>query len=146
MKKIGMASDHAGYNLKTSLAKTLQAQGYEIVDFGAFSTESVDYPDFGHKLGDAVDNGTVEKGIAICFSGNGISMCLNRHRKVRAAICWNTETAALARQHNDANVCSLPAHFISDEQAREIVSTFLSTDFDGGRHTRRISKINQIQS
>jgi ribose 5-phosphate isomerase B len=138
----GVASDHAGYDLKTRIITKLQECGYEIVDYGANSENSVDYPDFGHPLGRAIDSGKCDRGIAICYSGNGISMVLNRHRGVRAALCWNTEVAALARRHNNANVCVLPRHFVSEKEAENIVDLFLSTTFDGGRHTRRIEKIN----
>jgi ribose 5-phosphate isomerase B len=140
--KLGMASDHAGYGLKTYIIAKLKEWGYEITDYGANSDRSVDYPDFGHPLGKAVDTGECERGIAICYSGNGIGMVLNRHRGVRAALCWNSEVAMLARQHNNANVCVLPGHFISEKEAEDIVSVFLSTSFDGGRHIRRIEKIN----
>jgi len=140
--KIGIASDHAGYKLKTYLVEKLKDAGYEVVDYGTYSDNSVDYPDFGHPLGRAVDNAEYERGVAICYSGNGIGMVLNRHRNVRAALCWNPDTAELARAHNDANVCVLPAHFITNKEAEEIVSLFLSTSFEGGRHDRRVTKIN----
>jgi ribose 5-phosphate isomerase B len=142
LKKIGIASDHAGYNLKTHLIEKLKEWDYEITDYGTDSDNSVDYPDFGHPLGRAIDMQECERGIAICYSGNGISMVLNRHRGVRAALCWNKDTAALARNHNDANVCVLPKHFITEKEAEEIVTMFLSARFDGGRHLRRIEKIN----
>jgi ribose 5-phosphate isomerase B len=139
--KIGFAADHAGYELKVFLTELLKQKGMEIVDFGTNSTESVDYPDFAHLLANAVENGEVDCGITICGSGNGINMTLNKHQKIRAALCWNEEIAALARKHNNANVCSLPARFISQTEAAEIVVTFLSTDFEGGRHQKRIDKI-----
>ncbi|MDR1886778.1 MAG: RpiB/LacA/LacB family sugar-phosphate isomerase [Prevotellaceae bacterium] len=140
--RAGIASDHAGYGLKTYLAERLRERGYEVTDYGTDSDSSVDYPDFGHPLGKAIDNGEHDCGIAICYSGNGIGMVLNRHRGVRAALCWNKEIAALARKHNNANVCVLPAHFLTNGEAEEIVCTFLSASFDGGRHARRIGKIN----
>ncbi|MDR1895551.1 MAG: RpiB/LacA/LacB family sugar-phosphate isomerase [Prevotellaceae bacterium] len=143
MKTIGIASDHAGYGLKSYLVNKLIEKGYEVKDYGTDSDNSVDYPDFGHPLGQAIDRGEEEWGIAICYSGNGINMVLNRYAGVRAALCWNRETATLARRHNNGNVCSLPAHFVSEEQAEEIVAAFLSTPFEGGRHERRVNKINR---
>lgn len=140
--KIGIACDHAGYEVKVHLLKWLSEQGYEVTDFGTNSTESVDYPDYAHPLGTAMNKGEFEYGISICYSGNGISMTMNRHPYVRAALCWQVEIARLARAHNNANVCSLPGHFVSKEEAVEIVRTFLTTSFDGGRHQRRIDKID----
>jgi ribose 5-phosphate isomerase B len=140
--KIGVASDHAGYSLKTCLVEKLKEWGYEITDYGTGSGSSVDYPDFGHPLGRAVDAEECRRGIAVCYSGNGMGMVLNRHPGVRAALCWNRDTAILARYHNDANVCVLPELFITDKEAEEIVAAFLSAGFDGGRHLRRIEKIN----
>ncbi|MDR0386271.1 MAG: RpiB/LacA/LacB family sugar-phosphate isomerase [Prevotellaceae bacterium] len=140
--KTGIVSDHAGYSLKTYLVKKLKEWNCEIADYGPDSDTSVDYPDFGHRLGLAIDTGECVRGIAICFSGNGIAMVLNRHRNARAALCWNKDTATLARKHNDANVCVLPGHFVTDKEAEEIVALFLSTSFEGGRHERRIKKIN----
>ena len=140
--KIAIASDHAGYVLKTALKDYLHSMNCEVHDFGANSAESVDYPDYAHPLADAVTKGLFDFGITICYSGNGISMVVNRHRGIRAALCWNEETARLARAHNNANVCSLPAHFISEEQAKTIIDVFLSTSFEGGRHQRRIDKID----
>lgn len=141
---IGMACDHAGYQLKEYLKEYLQPKVFQIVDFGTDSKESVDYPDFGHKLGSAVDKGTIDFGIAICGSGNGISMTVNKYRNVRAALCWKDEIALLARQHNDANIISLPARFISEAEAERFIDTFFSTDFEGGRHERRVTKIAQV--
>jgi ribose 5-phosphate isomerase B len=140
--RLGIASDHAGYGLKTYIIMKLKEWGYEIADYGTNSYSSVDYPDFGHPLGKAIDTEECDIGIAICYSGNGIGMVLNRYRGVRAALCWNSEVATLARQHNNANVCVLPGHFISEQEAEDIVSGFLSTSFDGGRHIERIKKIN----
>ncbi|MDO4789993.1 MAG: ribose 5-phosphate isomerase B [Porphyromonas sp.] len=138
---IGMACDHAGYALKEELKKSLEAMGYEVKDYGAYSDESVDYPDFAHALAEEVEKGTLNRGIAICGSGNGISMSANKHPHVRAALCWMPEIAKLAREHNDANILSLPARFIPIEQAKEIMQIFLSTPFEGGRHERRVKKI-----
>jgi ribose 5-phosphate isomerase B len=140
--KIGFASDHAGYQLKTQLIELINSMGFETVDFGTNSTESVDYPDFAHPLAIAVGTGNVNWGIAICGTGNGICMTLNKHQTIRAALCWNVEIAALARKHNNANICSLPARFISTDDAVKIVKTFISTEFEGGRHQQRIDKMS----
>ncbi len=136
-----MASDHAGFELKEFLKPYIKSMRYDIIDFGTHSTDSMDYPDTAHPLAEALERGEVELGIAICGSGNGIAMTLNKHQCVRAALCWNPELGALARQHNDANVLSLPARFISQELALEIVRSFLSAEFEGGRHKRRVNKI-----
>jgi len=139
---IGVASDHAGYELKTKVIKHLESKGCVVHDFGTDSAESVDYPDYAHKLASAVENGSCQFGIAICGSGNGVNMTVNHHRKVRGALCWTPEIAALARQHNDANIISLPARFIEASIALQMVDVFLSTDFEGGRHQRRVEKID----
>jgi len=139
--KIGIASDHAGYEMKEFLIGWLDAMGYDVHDFGCDSPESCDYPDYAHPLGYAIDNGELTRGITLCGSGNGISMAINKHPKVRAALCWNVEIAELARRHNDANVCSLPARFIDNTQAVNILEKFLGTEFEGGRHQKRIDKI-----
>lgn len=142
MKKIaGMAADHAGYTMKEALKSLLEERGYEIKDFGTHSEESMDYPDVAHPLAEAVENGSVDFGVALCGSGNGISITLNKHQGVRAALCWKPELAALAKQHNNANVLSLPARFISLEEAKAIVAAYLDAEFEGGRHQRRIDKI-----
>lgn len=141
MEKIAFASDHAGYELKLKLEKYVESKGYEIEDFGTDSEESCDYPDFAHPAAMAVEDGRCAFGIAMCGSGNGIQMTLNKHQGIRAAICWKEELAALARQHNDANVLVLPARFIDSVDALKIVDTFMSTDFEGGRHIRRVEKI-----
>ena len=139
---IGVASDHAGYELKTKVIKHLESKGCVVHDFGTDSAESVDYPDYAHKLANAVESGSCQFGIAICGSGNGVNMTVNHHRKVRGALCWTPEIAALARQHNDANIISLPARFIEASIALQMVDVFLSTDFEGGRHQRRVEKID----
>lgn len=139
--KVGLASDHAGYEMKQFLIGMLEAMDHEIVDFGTSSTESVDYPDFAHPLANAVAAKNVEVGIAICGTGNGVNMAVNRHKGVRGVLCWSIEVGRLTRQHNDANVCCLPARFISNLEAAAIVETFLSTSFEGGRHQKRIEKI-----
>lgn len=138
---IGIASDHAGYELKEALKPLLKELGYEVKDFGTHSSESMDYPDVAHPLALAVESGEMEKGIAICGSGNGISMTLNKHQGIRAALCWTPELAQLAVQHNNANILSLPARFISEETAKEIVKAYFSAKFEGGRHERRVAKI-----
>ena len=141
MKKIGIASDHAGYEMKEFLVGYLNAMGYEVLDFGAHSPESVDYADFAHPCAEAVESGECYPGIAMCGSGNGIAMTLNKHQGIRAGLCWDPEVASLIRRHNDANVLVLPARFIDPALALQIVDTFLSTGFEGGRHQRRIDKI-----
>ncbi len=139
--KLGICSDHAGFELKALVIKTLSERGIEVKDFGTFSSESCDYPDFAHPCAAALESGEVYPAIGICGSGNGIAMTLNKHQGVRAAICWQPELARLARAHNDANCLVLPARFIPAELALEIVDTFLASDFEGGRHVRRVEKI-----
>lgn len=139
--KIALCSDHAGYELKSIIEGYLQANCIEYNDFGTYSAESCDYPDFAHKAAEAIENGECEMGIAMCGSGNGIAMTLNKHQKIRAALCWENELASLAREHNNANVLVLPARFIEPAKALQLVDTFLSTGFEGGRHQRRIDKI-----
>lgn len=141
IKTIGICSDHAGYELKSIIEGYLESKGLKYKDFGTNSEASCDYPDFAHPCALAVENGECYPGIAMCGSGNGIAMTLNKHQGIRAALCWNTELASLARRHNDANVLVLPARFIAPEVALAIVDTFLTTDFEGGRHQRRIDKI-----
>ena len=139
--KIGLCSDHAGFELKSILEGYLEANNYEFVDFGTDSAQSCDYPDFAHPCAEAVEKGEVNLAIGICGSGNGIAMTLNKHQGIRAAICWTTELARLARQHNDANVLVLPARFISPVEGIDIVEAFLDTAFEGGRHINRVNKI-----
>lgn len=138
---VGMCSDHAGYELKSAVEAHLAELGYEFKDFGTYSTESCDYPDFAHPCAAAVESGECYPAIAMCGTGNGIGMTLNKHQGVRAALCWEPELARLARAHNDANVLVMPARFISTETAMAIVDAFLSTPFDGGRHERRVANI-----
>jgi len=146
MKRIiPIASDHGGFEMKQYLIEKLQEAGYEVKDYGTHSTESVDYPDMIHPLASAIEHGEYPMGIILCGSGNGAQMTANHHHHVRAALCWNVELAELARRHNDANILSLPGRFISNELAWEMVQTFLNTPFDGGRHTRRVEKIEQIE-
>ena len=140
-KKIALASDHAGFELKEYIKKELSKNVYEIVDFGTHSSESTDYADYAHPMALSITNENCDAGIAVCGSGNGINMTVNKHQKIRGALCWSTEIAQLARLHNDANVCCLPARFISKETALEVVKIFLKTHFEGGRHTERVKKI-----
>lgn len=139
--KIAFASDHAAYDLKSVIMPYVEEKGYEIVDFGTYSPESCDYADFAHPAARAVESGECDFGIAMCGSGNGIQMTLNKHQNIRAALCWLPELAALARQHNDANFLVLPARFISVEEAYKIVDAYLVAKFEGGRHAKRIAKI-----
>jgi ribose 5-phosphate isomerase B len=141
LKKVIIASDHAGFRLKEKLVRWLISNRYEVKDLGCFSEDSVDYPDYAHPLALAVEKGDFDYGITICGSGNGISMASNKHQKIRSAVCWNEEISRLARSHNDANVCALPGRFISEAEAITIIKTFLATEFEGGRHKRRIDKI-----
>ena len=139
--KIAIGNDHAGTEYKLAVIGLLKSMHIEIINFGTDGTDSVDYPDFIHPVAEAVDKNKVDFGIIICGSGNGASMTANKHQKVRAALCWNKEIVALAREHNDANILSLPARFIALPQALEMVQTFLDTPFAGGRHERRVEKI-----
>lgn len=141
---IPIASDHAGYELKEEVKKYLSSKNIETKDFGTFSTESVDYPDFAHLVGSAINRGDYPIGIVICGSGNGVQMTVNKYPNVRCALCWNEEIAKLARQHNDANIISMPARFVSTELALKMVDIFLNTPFEGGRHLRRVEKINKL--
>ena len=140
-KTIGLASDHAGFALKQFVKEYLDEKGLEYKDYGTHSEESCDYPDFGHALARGIENGEVFPGIAICGSGEGIAMTLNKHQSIRAGLAWIPEIAHLVRQHNDANVLVMPGRFISKETARQIMDEFLSTEFEGGRHQRRVEKI-----
>lgn len=139
--KLAFSSDHAGFELKQSLIKYLNDKGHIIKDFGTNSMKSCDYPDYAHPMADAVESKDFDFGVSLCGSGNGINMTANKHQGIRSALCWIPEISELARLHNDANVCSMPARFISFEQAKEIIDIFLSTDFEGGRHQRRIEKL-----
>jgi ribose 5-phosphate isomerase B len=141
-KKIAIASDHAGYFLKEKILNYLINEKYDVKDLGSCSEETVDYPDFGHPLANAVSSGEWELGISVCGTGNGINMVVNKHPGIRGALCWNEEISRLARAHNDANICALPGRFISESEAYLIVKTFIETSFEGGRHQRRIDKIS----
>ena len=142
---IPIACDHAGYELKEVVKKKLTDIGFEVKDFGTHGTDSVDYPDYAHPLGAAINRGEYNRGIVICGSGNGVQMTVNKYLNVRCALCWTPEIARLGRQHNNCNVIALPARFISKEEALKIVDVFLTTPFEGGRHQRRVEKISMIQ-
>ena len=141
MKKVALSSDHAGFELKEKIKILLTEKGFQFQDFGAFSIESCDYADFAHPMADSIEKGLCDFGISVCGSGNGINMTVNKHQGIRAALCWNAEISALSRSHNDANICSLPARFISENEAKEIIEAFINTPFEGGRHLIRIQKI-----
>jgi len=143
-QEIPVGCDHAGFRLKTYLLQILTPEGYRFKDFGTFSEESVDYPDFVHPVAKAIDDGTYGRGIVICGSGNGVSIVANKYLNVRSAVCWTYEIARFARMHNDANIIALPARFISPEEALILVKVFFTTDFEGGRHERRVDKISAI--
>lgn len=138
---IPIACDHAGYELKLSVIDHLRMLGFEVKDYGTNSSESCDYPDFAHPLAEAIDRGEQPAGVVICSTGNGICMTANKHQGVRAALCWDVPLVQLARQHNNANVLGLPANFVTKQKALEMVRTFFATDFEGGRHERRVNKI-----
>lgn len=138
---IPIGADHAGFQLKSAVIKQLESMGYEVKDYGCYSEESIDYADFGHPVADHVEKNEGSKGIVICGSGNGINMTVNKHQGIRGALCWKKEIAQLAREHNDANILTLPARFVSVEEALEMVEIFLNTPFEGGRHQKRIDKI-----
>jgi ribose 5-phosphate isomerase B len=138
---IPIGADHAGFALKESIIKHLNSRGLTSQDFGCSSEDSIDYPDFAHPVAEFIESHSGSLGILICGSGNGISMTANKHQGIRSAICWKKEIAALARQHNNANIITLPARFISTEEAIEMVDVFLDTDFEGGRHQTRVEKI-----
>lgn len=140
--KVAIGGDHAGFEYKNIIAAYLSDKGYEVKDFGPYTAESADYPDFAHPLASAVESGEYTFGILICGSANGVAITANKHQGVRAAIAWKKEVAELARQHNDANVICLPARFISIEEAKELADAFLTTAFEGGRHQRRVDKIS----
>ena len=140
--KISIGNDHAGPEYKKAIVEMLKAKGHEITNYGTDSEDSVDYPDFAHAVANDISEAKADFGIIICGSGNGIAMAANKHEKVRAALCWIKEIATLARQHNNANIISIPARFTSIPQAVEMVNAFLSTEFEGGRHQTRVDKIS----
>lgn len=138
---IALGCDHAGFPLKSVIQSLLNGRGLDILDFGTHSDSSVDYPDFVHPAAEAVENGKAAAGILLCGSGNGVAMTANKHQDIRAALCWNAEIATLARAHNNANMIALPVRYITDSEAKDIVTAFLDTPFEGGRHVLRINKI-----
>ncbi|MBL7850504.1 MAG: ribose 5-phosphate isomerase B [Cyclobacteriaceae bacterium] len=141
MQTIAIGADHAGFSLKEKLKKWLESSGHRVHDYGTYSEESVDYPDFAHPVAAAVERKEFDLGLLVCGSGNGVAMAANKHAGIRAAICWNEDLAALAREHNDANILCLSARFIPYEEAERILDRFLSSSFEGGRHARRVDKI-----
>ncbi|PQL95998.1 ribose 5-phosphate isomerase B [Apibacter adventoris] len=141
--KIALAADHAGFEYKNYIFKYLSEKGHQIHDFGTYSSESCDYPDYIHPLSIAVENKEFDFGIIFCGSGEGVSITANKHAGIRCALCWQTDIARLTRQHNNSNIVAIPARFIAKELAQEIIDTFLSTEFDGGRHQTRINKISK---
>lgn len=140
-KILPIGCDHAGFELKTKIIAHLKEKGYDIHDKGCYSTGSIDYPDFAHPVAEEVENNPGTLGMLLCGSGNGINMTANKHQGIRAALCWTPEIAKLSREHNNANILTLPARFLDDKTALEIVDVFLSTDFEGGRHQKRVEKI-----
>jgi len=140
--KIAIGGDHAGFKYKEDLKKWLEKKGYSYKDFGTYSTESADYPDFAHPVANAVESEEFDLGILVCGSANGVAITANKHQGIRAAICWNEELASLSRQHNNANIVCIPERFISSDLAEKIVDRFLHTEFEGGRHARRVDKIS----
>ncbi len=140
-KSIALAADHAGFPTKEFVKGYLIELGYIVKDFGTHSIESTDYADYAHPMAAAVESGEFEIGFSICGSGNGINMTVNKHQGIRAALCWNAEISYMARLHNDANVCTIPGRYVSEEEAKAIVDKFVNTKFEGGRHQDRINKI-----
>ena len=140
-KKIGIASDHAGYEMKEFLVGYLAAKGWDVLDFGPESEESVDYPDFAHPLANAIESGELERGIGLCGSGEGMAITLNKHQGIRAGLCWDPEVASLIRRHNDANVIVFPARFITNDEAVKMLDAYFAAGFEGGRHEARIAKM-----
>ena len=140
--KIIIGNDHAGLDLKNKIIEFLKNKNISYKNLGTDSVNSVDYPDFAHQLAQSIENGSNDLGIQFCGSGNGINMSANKHQAIRSALCWEVEIAELARLHNDANVCTMPARFISFEKVLSIIDVFLNTDFEGGRHQRRVNKIS----
>jgi ribose 5-phosphate isomerase B len=140
-KQIPIGCDHAGFTLKNTLKQKLEHLGYEVIDMGCHSEESIDYPDYAHPVARHIEQNTGMLGLLICGSGNGINMAANKHQGIRSALCWKKEIAQLAREHNNANILALPARFLTEQEAIEILEVFLNTDFEGGRHQNRIDKI-----
>ena len=140
--KIAIGCDHAGVKVKSTIIELLEGKGYLIIDKGPFSTESVDYPDYGHQVAESVEYKEADLGVVICGSGNGINMTVNKHQGIRGALCWLPEIASLARQHNDANIIAIPARFLNQEEIKTIITAFFEAEFEGGRHGRRVNKIS----
>ncbi len=143
--KIAIGSDHAGFELKEKLKSYLQSKGFEVQDFGTYSEERADYPDYAHAVAISVEKKENEFGMLMCGTGNGINMAANKHKGIRSALCWNAEVAALARQHNNANILTLPARCITEETAKQCVDAFFSASFEGGRHADRVKKIDTVE-
>ena len=144
--KVALAADHAGFEEKEKIKRTLDNLGVEYIDMGTTSTDSVDYPDFAKKVGDAVSKGEVDSGLLVCGSGTGMAIAANKVKGVRAAVAWNPDIARLAREHNDANILSLPARFMSDEEAAKVLKAWFDASFEGGRHAKRVEKIEELES
>lgn len=140
--KIAIGCDHAGVEVKSAIIELLEGKRHSMIDIGPFSTESVDYPDYGHQVAEVVESKEADLGVVICGSGNGINMTVNKHQGIRGALCWLPEIASLARQHNDANIIAIPARFLSQEEINTIIAAFLEAEFEGGRHGRRVNKIS----
>lgn len=145
-KKVALGADHAGFEEKEKIKRTLDKLGVEYVDLGTTSTDSVDYPDFAKKVADAVSHGDVDSGLLVCGSGTGMAIAANKVKGARAAVAWSPEIARLAREHNDANILSLPARFMSDEEASSVLEAWFDADFEGGRHARRVEKIKELEN
>jgi ribose 5-phosphate isomerase B len=141
MLKVSIGADHAGFAYKQIIIEYLQEKGFEIIDFGANSEDSVDYPDYSHAVANSVEKKETDLGILICGSGNGVAMAANKHQQIRCALCWNEEIAKLARTHNNANIIAIPARFVDIELAKKMTDVFLNTQFEGGRHENRVNKI-----
>ena len=140
-KPIAIGSDHAGFDYKSQIIRFLEEKGFSVNDLGTYSSDSTDYPDFAHPVASAVEDDRASFGILVCGSANGVGITANKHQGIRAAICWQTQVAALARLHNNANIICIPARFVSTPEAEEMVNVFLNTSFEGGRHEKRVSKI-----
>jgi len=143
--KIAIGCDHAGFDYKDGIVAMLQSEGHMVLDFGTHSKDSVDYPDFAHPVASAVEDGQADFGVLLCGSANGVAITANKHQGIRAAICWTEELAALARQHNNANIIALPTRFVAEIMAQAMVRIFLGTDFEGGRHSNRVNKISTFE-
>jgi ribose 5-phosphate isomerase B len=140
-KPVAIGADHAGFEYKTAIVDLLKEKGVELKDFGTYSADSVDYPDFAHPVASAVENGEAAWGVLICGSANGVAITANKHQGIRAALCWNKEVAEITRKHNNANIICIPARFVSIEEAKEMINAFIETEFEGGRHQNRVNKI-----